>query len=549
MNHSSKQRNHPPIFRSFLISYSILILLFVLLIAFWYQFEAQHEYELHEAQERQLIAAYEKAVMREYEEVLSDLLTITALPACEALTSNQTPLKRIQRQLAKAYLNISRTRARYDQIRFLNNDGQEIIRINYNNGQPSIVPENHLQNKSHRYYVQDISQLGLNQIYVSRMDLNIEHNLVERPFKPMIRVGVKLFSPDGSPMGMVVLNYLAEHMRQALKPPIHSQDGHSELSLLDQNGYWLKNVEPEKEWGFMFEEKQHMTLAKQKPHLWQKLKQLKAGQILTKEGLYTFKTLSPLEPSTFPNFSGYDFKQHHFVTNSQIEHYEWILVSFLPKTNFAYNTDQQLKEARFFIIISLIVMAFIAFILASYRSDKSYYQNRTQFMAYHDELTGAYNRHALFHDKEHTGLLGINLDPPLTLFFIDLDGFKPINDEYGHHIGDEVLKIIAKRLQNIVRSSDIVIRMGGDEFVIITPDLNEQNSARHLGKKLLEAICAPMHIESVQISMSASIGIAISTEDAPLSLEQMLDSADSAMYLAKQSGKNQIHFAPSVIEP
>lgn len=550
MKNASQPFNRPAIFKPFFVTYSILILLFFILIAFWYQMKSQHEYELLKAQEKQLISAHEESIMREFEEVLSDLLTIRNLPACEALTSNAKPARRIQNQIAKAYLNISKTRARYDQIRFLNNQGQEIIRINYNNGKPSIVPENHLQNKSHRYYVQDINQLANDQIYVSRMDLNIEHNLVERPFKPMIRVGVKLFASDGSPIGMVILNYLADYMRQVLKSPINSLDSPSSLSLLDQDGYWLKNeLSKEEEWGFMFEEKQHITLAKQDPDLWQKIKELKTGQMLTPKGLYTFKTLYPLEPDTFPDFGHYDFGQHNFQTSRQIKHYEWILVSFLPKANFTHTIDQQLKDARFFIVISLIIMAFFAFALASYRSDKNYYRNRTQFMAYHDEMTGVYNRHALYHETDHKELLGISLEPPVTLFFIDLDGFKPVNDEYGHHIGDEVLKIIAKRLQNSVRSNDIVIRMGGDEFVVITPDLDDQSSARHLGEKLLAAVHAPMHIETEQFSIGASIGVAISTADTPLSLEQMIDRADSAMYLAKRSGKNQISFAPSTLEP
>ncbi|WP_219726081.1 GGDEF domain-containing protein [Vibrio diazotrophicus] len=123
--------------------------------------------------------------------------------------------------------------------------------------------------------------------------------------------------------------------------------------------------------------------------------------------------------------------------------------------------------------------------------------------------------------------------------FIDLDGFKQINDKHGHDIGDEVLKIVAQRIKSVIRQSDILARVGGDEFVILQLGANDTES---IAKRTLSSLAEPISLPSGMVKVNASIGIASYPEDAD-NLKDLLKIADDAMYKVKKSGKNAFSFA------
>lgn len=159
-------------------------------------------------------------------------------------------------------------------------------------------------------------------------------------------------------------------------------------------------------------------------------------------------------------------------------------------------------------------------------------------LAYHDALTGLGNRNLI---QER---LGIELQTArinhhsLGLLFLDLDGFKLINDTLGHSAGDELLKVLACRLQGIIRSTDIVARLGGDEFLILVPRLTHQQELEVLSDKILNTIRLPLMLCSDPVTISASIGISIFPNDGTTP-EALLQAADSAMYEAKSQGRNR----------
>jgi diguanylate cyclase (GGDEF)-like protein len=158
-----------------------------------------------------------------------------------------------------------------------------------------------------------------------------------------------------------------------------------------------------------------------------------------------------------------------------------------------------------------------------------------QTRANHDALTGLANR-ALFSEILSQQLAICNRDSAnLTIVFIDLDGFKLVNDVHGHAIGDEVLCTVAQRLKNAIREADLAVRLGGDEFalILIHASLNE---ARVVAQKLVDSLSVPYRIGSIDLEMSASIGIAGYPESGTTS-EALLRHADEAMYKAKAAGK------------
>jgi len=136
----------------------------------------------------------------------------------------------------------------------------------------------------------------------------------------------------------------------------------------------------------------------------------------------------------------------------------------------------------------------------------------------------------------------------MALLYVDLDGFKAINDTWGHDAGDIVLKEVAVRLQSCVRQMDTAARIGGDEFLVILAELQCSEDAAAMAQKIIDALSLPFSPGSVEVSLSASVGIALSPAngDDPALL---IKAADSAMYRVKKSGKNGWSFAHSPEEP
>ncbi|MGM0703274.1 MAG: EAL domain-containing protein [Pseudomonadota bacterium] len=164
-------------------------------------------------------------------------------------------------------------------------------------------------------------------------------------------------------------------------------------------------------------------------------------------------------------------------------------------------------------------------------------QRQLAHQATHDALTGLGNRSLLEDRLSHDVALAKRHNTHLAVLFIDLDEFKPINDTLGHRVGDQVLVSVAVRLRKDRRASDTVARFGGDEFVLLLPDLVNGHDAEHIAEKLLETLNLPHRIGDKELHVSASIGIAYLTEELK-DPEWLIRQADMAMYQAKQQGRN-----------
>ena len=126
--------------------------------------------------------------------------------------------------------------------------------------------------------------------------------------------------------------------------------------------------------------------------------------------------------------------------------------------------------------------------------------------------------------------------------FLDLDHFKEINDSLGHDAGDELLKVVAERLELCVRGGDTVSRQGGDEFVIILSEIARQQDAALVAEKILEVLSSPVTIQMHKLKITTSIGIAVYMIDSVDDAMKLLKKADIAMYQAKEAGRNRYRF-------
>jgi len=168
-------------------------------------------------------------------------------------------------------------------------------------------------------------------------------------------------------------------------------------------------------------------------------------------------------------------------------------------------------------------------------------EQKISHLAHHDYLTDLPNR-ALFVDRlEHSISLAKRSDYKEAVLFLDLDGFKKINDTLGHGAGDLLLQEVALRLKKVIRSSDTVARVGGDEFTFVLNNIGDDEHAALVAKNIIVALSEPFDLQGQECHVGGSIGISLFPEDAD-DFETLLTQADEAMYLAKQSGKNTYKF-------
>lgn len=163
------------------------------------------------------------------------------------------------------------------------------------------------------------------------------------------------------------------------------------------------------------------------------------------------------------------------------------------------------------------------------------------FMAFYDELTGLPNRKLFFNRLDDATKSNVSGENFLALLYIDLDGFKLINDTYTHKAGDWLLQQVAMRLKNCVKRSDTVARMGGDEFSIIINDIHDIGIVSNIAQRILYNLSAPFFYNNSQLKIHSSVGIALYPQNASSSHE-LLDRADQTMYAVKQMGKGNYKF-------
>ena len=202
-------------------------------------------------------------------------------------------------------------------------------------------------------------------------------------------------------------------------------------------------------------------------------------------------------------------------------------------------SSKELIDMNFFLLSHIILVLIVGVLfrekenaIASLRS-----------MAHYDLLTGLPNRHLLNDEIYHSIYLYERYNQESMICFIDLDGFKVVNDTYGHTIGDKLLQEVAKRIKATIRSTDTLLRLGGDEFLLILNNIEKEKSIKLL-ERVRQTIRSIDTIGNHTISVSSSIGVANCPRDG-LNAEDLIDASDHAMYQAKQKGKNTIVCTPN----
>ena len=236
----------------------------------------------------------------------------------------------------------------YDQIRFIDVNGMEVVRVDYNRGEPALVMQEELQFKGDRHYFRQSMTLGENEIYISPLDLNVELGKVELPYKPVIRFGMPVFSPQGEKLGVLMVNHLASTMLEAFK--VFASPTLASSMLLNDQGYWLSHPDKSHSWGFMFEASEHQRMGRESPALWQKVLLSDQGQFDFNGDVVTVGTIYP-----YAGFSSIRKIKLSVLASQRF----WKIVSIYPQSRL----NEQLFSLKMRLSVSALLSMLITLLM------------------------------------------------------------------------------------------------------------------------------------------------------------------------------------------
>jgi len=326
--------------RRFLAMFLSIALVAGGVLAFYYYVETANSRGIIVIDELHRLDHQEEIAIRRLQAVASDLGFLSQIGVLREMLQDGESARQA---LAREFLSFSQNKEVYDQIRFLDSKGNEVVRVDYNEGSPSIVPDLQLQNRASRYYFKDTIALGQGQIYVSPFDLNMEQGELEESLRPTIRFGTPVFDAQGQKSGVVILNYLGDRLLQELQD---ASSPYGKFLLLNRDGFYIKGIKPEDEWGFQLQNRVEWRFSSDFPEEWQTIATAESGQFYGRNGLFTYSTVYPIRivqrsgtATVSPMPSG--------VQQDEIGECCWKLVSFLPSDVLAARTTGLLHTVLF----------------------------------------------------------------------------------------------------------------------------------------------------------------------------------------------------------
>ena len=481
-------------------------------------------------EERQHLSIYAEILSRHFEAAVGHVRVLSrSVPLVEFLEIRDEVSAQ---RLGEEFQAVADGTMLFDQVRLIGDDGIELVRVNWSDGIGRIVPANELQDKSDRYYFQESIEMEPNSIYVSRFDLNIENSEIEIPFKPVIRIAMPIELGNGSSRsGVLLFNYLGQHLLDELG--VASENKTGSIMLLNDDGYWLYADDSELRWGFMFPEKAGNRFDLHYPTVWDAIRENNSElRIDSDSGVFLVKKYYPLVHLELE----FNVPESGLANKGP----NWWLVSHFDRAAIASVVAPH-RDRRLSIYIASLILSMFVSLIVSYTTTKSRrYRLELEKAALYDGLTGLPNR-ALFFDRiaMHQAEAGRN-GSLFVIMFIDLDWFKEVNDTHGHDAGDELLIQAADRLRFVLRKTDTIARMGGDEFIVLISECPTESNARFTAEKLRAELSSPFMLKRATVTIGASVGAYIMNPGQMVEPDDLLRRADEAMYEAKRSGKGDI---------
>ncbi|MDA3956348.1 diguanylate cyclase [Oceanispirochaeta sp.] len=452
-----------------------------------------------------------------FQSIKSDILFLARLN--EMIHDKEIRNEIDKQNIQNVFLEFASSKKVYDQIRSINNVGDEIVRINYNNGFSFIVKDEDLQNKIDRPYFKETLLLEPDEISVSPVDLYNDNGKIEIPEKLVIHFGTVLFDSMKNPKGVLVLNYLADTLIQILERDTRNHPG--TFALLDEYGTWLHNDNKTAEGDFSSSERNISELMKRSPGLW--------PRIVSNHGMSPFVFGSDL-------YSVLEIHPLEIASGNSARH-TWYLINQISLEEMQTDWKSFLQTLFLYLFLISVVLSIPVWLAVNNIAQRDNYREVLEHSALYDPLTDLPNRLLLSNTASQLLKESNRYNQKFALLYIDLDGFKNVNDTLGHEGGDILLKIVAQKLQECVRESDTVARVGGDEFVILLHRVKGEEDCKIIALKIIDSLGKPFSIPQGEIHIGASVGIAVALPGSSPDLEVLMKRADDAMYKVKSSGK------------
>ncbi len=407
-------------------------------------------------------------------------------------------------EIIKTWTSFIKNEISYDQIRFIDRNGFEKIKINKSKDGAYIVPASELQNKSNKNYFSSAINLSEREVYFSQINLNIEN---EGSNALTIQAASPYFDKDNTLQGIIVLDFHVQNMLDILKNLVNS-DNSRILYLSSDGDYIINETDSSKEWNFRygnFDDGFSTEFSKE----WKFINAQKSGSFYTENGYFTFINL------------------HRENENSY-------LVMYVPpdspdyavfSENFFMQVYYSYKEFTFAWLTGTGVLFLLTLLLAANKVD----QQKIKYYSEFDAETNTYNRRSGITKIENLA----KREQEITICFIDINGLKEVNDTLGHVTGDELIKTVVQVISNNIGQNDIVVRMGGDEFLIAFIGSMEEQ-AEFAWKQICYEIDIINENENRKYLVSASHGIANFSEKQKEDIQHVIGNADEKMYKEKQ---------------
>lgn len=548
----------------------------------YYGYVASRQMLLAAAEERLLTAT--RVLSRQLTVALNaaarDVLLVADHPAAAQMLMRSEPelQERTLRNTGLLFQRLLETHPEYFQIRLIDTDayGQEVLRVDRRREGTQRVPDAELQEKGHNPYVYETIRLPRGSVYVSRASINHEVGEHLGSEKPVLQLAAPVHDGQSQVRGVVVINVDMEGLFRQLAADL---PGALQLYLMNGQGDYL--IHPDAAKAFAFDRGQQARMGEDFP----------ATAVLLSEP-------PQRKAEIVTHVGGRSGQVAAFVRQPRGElaiEEEFIVGLAQPMAEVLAEGDR-LGQVNVRIVLGFSALALVLAVLLARalsrpiaqiaravrgfsaqaplvaelpttRRDElgslarsvqaMQRQIHDQFealqakqeemdrLAHHDGLTGLLNRRAFLDRLEHALAQAHRSHSRLALLYIDLDHFKPVNDEFGHAAGDALLKALAQRLLQLVRTSDTVARLGGDEFVLLIEQGAADDSALlGVAQKVLAALGEAVPFEGHQLRCGGSIGIARFPLDGQTAGE-LLAAADEAMYRAKAEGRQQARFARS----
>lgn len=296
--------------------------------------------DTYRAEELRRLKDLKRSIIIDFDAVSANIIILSQNPNVVGYRESKNP-KLSRKKIADLFLSYARNIRLYDQIRYVDNTGLEVVRVNYNSGSPSIVPADKLQNKAGRYYFKGTLALDKGEIFISPLDLNREQGRIEVPRKPILRFGIPVIDRHGHKNGVLIINYLASGILDSLTKA--SIPGRYNM-LLNAAGYWLKGRTADEEFGFMYPDKKDIIFAIEFPDEWSTISTMDSGQLYSKNGLFTYMTLYPFTEVENLAVTAVSIQNKRFQS---VKQYRWKQVLHIP-ADFFTELRQELRNTFFF---------------------------------------------------------------------------------------------------------------------------------------------------------------------------------------------------------